>query len=149
MIVSSQPSRASLFKGSSTALCSVAAVTRWRPRFFKPGTAPLSARLLASVPPLVKMTRPGWRPSRSAPKMRPSELFRRNCWISFEPVEGSIGALADYIGPHKILWATDYPHRDGFFPGAPQMLKERLKGLSPETQREIMAGGAKQFYGLH
>ena len=27
--------------------------------------------------------------------------------------------LADYIGPNKILWATDYPHRDGFFPGAP------------------------------
>jgi predicted TIM-barrel fold metal-dependent hydrolase len=82
-------------------------------------------------------------------KTRPSELFRRNCWISFEPVEGSIAALADYIGPHKILWATDYPHRDGFFPGAPQMLTERLKGLSPETQREIMAGGAMQFYGLH
>ena len=32
--------------------------------------------------------------------------------------QGSLGSLADYIGPHKILWATDYPHRDGFFPGA-------------------------------
>jgi predicted TIM-barrel fold metal-dependent hydrolase len=82
-------------------------------------------------------------------KTRPSELFRRNCWISFEPVEGSIGALAEYIGPHKILWATDYPHRDGFFPGAPAMLKERMKGLSAEAQRKIMAGGAMGFYGLH
>ena len=81
-------------------------------------------------------------------KMRPSELFQRNCWISFEPVEGSIGALAEYIGPHKILWATDYPHRDGFFPGAPEMLKERMKGLSAEAQRKIMAGGAMGFYGL-
>jgi len=53
----------------------------------------------------------------SAPKMRPTELFRRNCWISFEPVESSIGVLADYIGPNKIMWATDYPHQDGFFPG--------------------------------
>ena len=53
---------------------------------------------------------------------RPSELFQRNCWISFEPVEGSIKVLADYIGPHKILWATDYPHPDGFFPGAPKMM---------------------------
>src|SRR6202020_2373904 len=41
--------------------------------------------------------------------MRPSEIFQRNCWISFEPVEGSLAVLADYIGPHKILWATDYP----------------------------------------
>ena len=39
--------------------------------------------------------------------------------------------LADYIGPHKILWATDYPHPDGFFPGAPEMVSERMKGLSP------------------
>jgi uncharacterized protein len=37
----------------------------------------------------------------------------------FEPVEGSLNVLAEYIGPHKILWAADYPHRDGFFPGAP------------------------------
>src|ERR1700719_2975530 len=37
-------------------------------------------------------------------KTRPSELFQRNCWISFEPVEGCIKVLADYIGPHKILW---------------------------------------------
>src|SRR6516225_5088394 len=38
----------------------------------------------------------------TAPTMRPSELFQRNCWISFEPVENSIAVLADYIGPHKI-----------------------------------------------
>ena len=61
-------------------------------------------------------------------KTRPSELFQRNCWISFEPVEGSLKVLADYIGPHKIMWATDYPHRDGFFPGAPEMMQERLEG---------------------
>src|SRR5471032_3637328 len=28
-------------------------------------------------------------------KTRPSELFRRNCWISFEPVETSLKVLAD------------------------------------------------------
>jgi predicted TIM-barrel fold metal-dependent hydrolase len=82
-------------------------------------------------------------------KTRPSELFQCNCWISFEPVEGSIKVLADYIGPNKILWATDYPHPDGFFPGAPDMLRERLKGTSPETQRGVFAGGAMGFYGLN
>src|SRR5215510_5845319 len=81
-------------------------------------------------------------------KTRPSELFQRNCWISFEPVENSIKVLADYIGPHKILWATDYPHPDGFFPGAPKMVLERLEGLSPETRHQVMAGGAMGFYGL-
>jgi predicted TIM-barrel fold metal-dependent hydrolase len=80
---------------------------------------------------------------------RPSELFKRNCWISFEPVEGSLNVLADYIGPNKIMWATDYPHRDGFFPGAPDMVRERLKGTSPATQHGVLAGGAMGFYGLN
>src|SRR5688572_2525422 len=84
----------------------------------------------------------------SAPKTRPSELFQRNCWISFEPVESSIAVLADYIGPHKIMWATDYPHSDGFFPGAPQMLRERPGPLSPEAKHQVLAGGALGFYGL-
>ena len=76
--------------------------------------------------------------------MRPSELFQRNCWISFEPVEGCLGVLAEYIGPHKILWATDYPHPDGFFPGAPQMISGRPE-LSDGGKRETIGGGVKRF----
>src|SRR5689334_20295650 len=79
--------------------------------------------------------------------MRPSELFQRNCWISFEPVEGSLEALAAYIGPQQILWATDYPHADGFFPGAPARIAQR-PGLSAAAKRSILAGGARAFYGL-
>ena len=85
----------------------------------------------------------------TAPKTRPTELFQRNCWISFEPVESSIAVLADYIGPHKIMWATDYPHPDGFFPGAPKMVEKQLAGLSAATRSAVMAGGAKAFYGLN
>jgi uncharacterized protein len=83
-------------------------------------------------------------------KMRPSDIFRRQCWISFEPVEGSLAHLADYVGPNKILWATDYPHRDGFFPGAPDMIEKQLDaaGVSPATKHGVMAGGAMAFYGL-
>jgi len=82
-------------------------------------------------------------------KHRPSELFQRQCWISFEPVEGSLKVLADYVGPNKIMWATDYPHPDGFFPGAPKMIQKQLEGLSEETKRGVMAGGAMGFYGLN
>ena len=78
---------------------------------------------------------------------RPSELFQRNCWISFEPVEGNLSVLADYIGPHKILWATDYPHADGFFPGAPALIAKRPE-LSAETKHQILAGGAMGYYKL-
>jgi predicted TIM-barrel fold metal-dependent hydrolase len=94
-------------------------------------------------PPL---RRPGLQ--RIRPEDKAERLFQRNCWIPFEPVESSIAVLADYIGPHKIMWATDYPHQDGFFPGAPQMLRERLGPLSPEAKHQVLAGGALGFYGL-
>src|ERR1041385_1467768 len=82
-------------------------------------------------------------------RTRPSELFQRNCWISFEPVEGSLKVLADSIGPHKSMWAADSPHADGFFPGAPDMVRERIKDTSPATQRGVLAGGALGFYGMN
>jgi predicted TIM-barrel fold metal-dependent hydrolase len=77
--------------------------------------------------------------------MRPSEYFQRQCWISYEPVEGSLTHLVDYVGPTKILWATDYPHPDGFFPGAPAQIAEKLP---EEYRRKVLAEGAMQFYGL-
>jgi len=78
-------------------------------------------------------------------KTRPSEIFRRQCFISFEPVEKSLPLLADYIGSSNILWATDYPHLDGF-PDAPKMI--RAMGLPEATLANVLAGGAKRYYGI-
>lgn len=77
--------------------------------------------------------------------MRPSELFRRQCFISFEPVERSLALLADYIGADNILWATDYPHLDGFT-DAPKMIQ--AMGMPSHTLASVLAGGAKRYYGL-
>ena len=81
----------------------------------------------------------------TALKLSPSEYFQRQGWISYEPVEGSLSHLVNYLGANKILWATDYPHPDGFFPGAPEQIAEKL----PEKHRHaVLAGGAMQFYNL-
>jgi predicted TIM-barrel fold metal-dependent hydrolase len=52
------------------------------------------------------------------------------------------------VALNKILWATDYPHSDGFFPGAPKMLGQRIESLSPEARHQVLAGGGLGFYGL-
>ncbi|MGH7934057.1 MAG: amidohydrolase family protein [Candidatus Binataceae bacterium] len=76
---------------------------------------------------------------------RPSEIFHRQCFISFEPVEGSLKLLADYLGADNILWATDYPHLDGFT-NAPQMIE--AMGMPPKTLAGVLSGGAKRYYNL-
>jgi predicted TIM-barrel fold metal-dependent hydrolase len=78
-------------------------------------------------------------------KTRPSEMFHRQCFISFEPVEKTLPMLADYLGSDHILWATDYPHLDGFW-NAPGMI--RAMGMPPQTLANVLAGGAKRYYGL-
>ena len=47
------------------------------------------------------------------------------------------------------MWATNHPHPDGFFPGAPQMILNRLKNVSEATKHGVIAGGAMGFYGLN
>ncbi len=58
----------------------------------------------------------------------------------------SLKLLADYLGADTILWATDYPHLDGFW-GAAKMIKKM--GMPPRTEAAVLAGGAKRFYNLH
>ncbi len=77
--------------------------------------------------------------------MRPSDIFRRQCFISFEPVEGTLPLLADYIGRSNILWATDYPHSDGYT-DAPGMI--RRMHMAPDLERAIFSAGAKRYYGI-
>ena len=76
-------------------------------------------------------------------KLPPSEYFRRQCWISFEPVERTMASAADFLGPNRMLWATDYPHIDGYFPGAPKMIAEKLKD---PVLRQVLSQGAIEFY---
>jgi predicted TIM-barrel fold metal-dependent hydrolase len=77
---------------------------------------------------------------------RPSDIFRRQCFISFEPVEGSLIHLVDYLGAENILWATDYPHQDGF-PDAANMIKKL--GLPPDALAKVLATGARRYYNLN
>jgi predicted TIM-barrel fold metal-dependent hydrolase len=75
----------------------------------------------------------------------PSEIFARQCYIAYEPVETTIAFGAQAMGANKILFATDYPHHDGFW-GAAKMIK-RLD-LDPDVEAQVLGGGAKEFYGL-
>ena len=79
-------------------------------------------------------------------KMLPSDYFRRQCWIAFEPPERTIADTAEILGANKLLWATDYPHPDGFFPGAPKMIADKL----PDSmRRQVLAQGAMDYYKLN
>ncbi len=76
---------------------------------------------------------------------RPSEIFARQCFLQFEPTELTLKFLAEYIGPEKIMWGSDYPHSDGF-PGSVKMIKEMH--MKPDVEAAVLGVGAKSWYGL-
>ena len=83
-------------------------------------------------------------------KMLPSEYFRRQCWISFDPDESMLAFTANspLCGADRIIWASDYPHPDAKFPGVTEELTEALDGLTYEQKRAITSESALALYGI-
>lgn len=77
---------------------------------------------------------------------RPSEYFRRQCWISCEPDEPYVPQVLEFIGEDRILFASDYPHPDHKWPET----AERMLAMPiPESaRRRILWDNPAAFYGL-
>jgi predicted TIM-barrel fold metal-dependent hydrolase len=45
-------------------------------------------------------------------KEKPSDYFRERVWISCDPDERTIAALAGRYGADRFMWASDFPHAD-------------------------------------
>ena len=83
-------------------------------------------------------------------RMLPSEYFRRQCWISFDPDEAMLAFTAGspLCGADRIIWASDYPHPDAKFPGVTEELAEALEGLSEDQKRTVTSESARALYGI-
>ena len=78
----------------------------------------------------------------------PSEYFKRQCWISFTPDDPTLVPTVDLLGDDRILWATDFPHLDGVYPGAVDTLAATIAKLPAASQARIAADNAIAAYGL-
>ncbi len=80
--------------------------------------------------------------------MLPSELFARQCVISFDPDEVALAFTAEHLGADKVLWASDYPHPDAKIPGVVKELREAVAPLPAAAQVEVLGASARRFYDL-
>ncbi len=58
-------------------------------------------------------------------KLRPSEYFQRQGWISMEPDDELAPTTIRLLGADRMVWAYDYPHNDSC-KGQVLKLKENL-----------------------
>jgi uncharacterized protein len=77
----------------------------------------------------------------------PTEYFMRQCFISCEPDERTLPSVVSMLGDDNIVFASDYPHPDGIFPGVVKALADR-DDLSDTTKTKILATNAKRLFDL-
>jgi predicted TIM-barrel fold metal-dependent hydrolase len=78
---------------------------------------------------------------------RPSEIFRRQCFISGDPDETAAPHVIEHVGADHFVWATDYPHPD--HPGSWVRALERFVApLGPETRDRVLGRNVARIYGL-
>ena len=80
-------------------------------------------------------------------KMKPSDYFRRQRYVSFEADETRLGEVVEAVGADRVVFASDYPHWDATFPGVTKMILDR-KDLSADTKRKIMGENAARLLRL-
>jgi uncharacterized protein len=85
-------------------------------------------------------------------KMRPSEYFRRQCYIGFDLGEPYLEQVIEYIGSDKLLFGSDYPHvhwgRQKDKPEVLDIKRVLLEQLPKETVQKILWDNPARFYGL-
>ena len=78
---------------------------------------------------------------------RPSDYFRRQCFISGDPDETAVPYIIDHVGADCFMWATDYPHPD--HPGSwAEALEKLVAPLSTETRAKVLGRNVARIYGL-
>ena len=78
--------------------------------------------------------------------MKPSEYFKRQCYVVIDADEEPAKYAIDWIGNENFVFSTDYPHPDSKYPFATQGFMKLP--LSDETKRKVLWDNCTRLYSL-
>ncbi len=79
-------------------------------------------------------------------KMKPSDYFRRQCWISVEAEEPDIKRVADCVGEDRTVISSDFPHAD-HAPGGLKRFADRAD-LPKSLIKKTLWDNTMRLYGM-
>ncbi|MFN8034690.1 MAG: amidohydrolase family protein [Acidimicrobiia bacterium] len=79
--------------------------------------------------------------------MRPSEYFRRQCYVNFW-FEASGIALRHMIGLENIMWEADFPHPTSTYPHSRKAIETALAGVPAAEQKQLLETNAARVFGI-
>lgn len=79
-------------------------------------------------------------------KLKPSEYFQRQCFVTCDPNDETLRLAIEGIGAGRILFATDYPHFDSAGGAVKTFLA--LEGIGAQDRRKIAWENAAALYNI-
>jgi predicted TIM-barrel fold metal-dependent hydrolase len=87
-------------------------------------------------------------PESGALPHKPSDYFRRNCYIGASFPPPSEAATFHDIGIDKVLWGSDYPHNEACSPLSRESLRHSFAGWSEDDLKKVLSENAAGVYGF-
>ena len=89
--------------------------------------------------------KPNFRPAHPQLTERPSDIFRRQCWLGVEPDYHFIPHMIDFGLQDALVYSSDFPHFDCIFPGSAAAAAHR-EDISEENKRKLLNENALRFF---
>lgn len=81
-------------------------------------------------------------------KKKPSDYFRKHCWVSGDPDEKALALIVEYVGNDRFFWASDFPHFD--HPADyMNMLASLVSPLSETARCNLLGDSCARLYKIN
>jgi predicted TIM-barrel fold metal-dependent hydrolase len=81
-------------------------------------------------------------------KLTPSEYYARNVFVGASFLAPPEVDALDRIGVDRLMWGSDYPHREGTFPYSRESLRFTFAGVAPDVINRLVSTNAATLYGF-
>jgi predicted TIM-barrel fold metal-dependent hydrolase len=80
--------------------------------------------------------------------LTPSEYFARQCNVGASFIRPSEVPLRHTVGLDKIMWGSDYPHKEASTPYTLESLRAAFAGVPHDETAKMLGGNAARIYGF-
>ena len=85
--------------------------------------------------------------ARAPLKLKPSDYFRRQVWVSGDPDERTLPAMMATYGTDRFFWASDYPHPDHTGDYL-QALEDMADAVPAPARAGLLGGNVRKAFGF-
>ncbi len=80
--------------------------------------------------------------------LEPSGYWKRQCQVGSSFIRREEVLMRDQIGVDRIMWGSDFPHREGCWPYSREHLRLAFAGVPTDEVAAMVGGNAARVYGF-